>query len=529
MTLPVTPLTWIGSALPIIVLLYLLVAREWPAVRASLIAALCALGVAVALYGAPAELVLFESLKGVWNSLSIIAVVIPAILIYEVSHETGGFAAIQRDLARLVPDRLLQVLLLGWCFSSFLQGPSGFGVPIAVTAPLLIGIGVRPFFAVLIPLMGHAWANTFGTLALAWEALVQQTALQSDSVMFQQTALWTGLLTGMLCLMAGLAICWQYGRWNGLRHGLPAVAILGSLMAGGQLVLGQYVPALCAAIPATIALCAAFALAKLQRYARADFVQSPLFVMKDTSAAYSRLNLCEALMPYIILVGISTCVLLTPPVREFLGSWKTSFAFPATSTTYGFTNTASAAYSPVAWLTHSGCFLLAAALFSWFYFYKRGLLSCNGTSAILSNTMRKAMPASFSVVLLLVMSKLMSGSGQVDVLAAGTAAATGAFYAMLAPAIGTLGAFMSSSNVSSNILFGSFQESVARLIDKAPALILAAQTSGAAVGTMFSPSKVLLGTTTAGIVGQEGAVIRKLLGVAVMAAAAMGMVVLLAA
>ncbi len=527
MPLPVTPFMWAGAALPLLLLLYLLVRRQWPAVNASAAAALAAFVVAFMQYRAPLGLLLGEAGKGLWNSASIIAVTVTAILMYEVSREAGGFAAIQRDLTRLIPDRLLQVLALGWCFTSFLQGPSGFGVPIAVTAPLLIGIGVAPLWAVLVPLMAHAWANTFGTLALAWEALAQQTSLGADPAAYQQAALWTGTLTGLLCLLAGGLICWQYRGLAGLKRGLPAVLILGGIQAGGQLLLCRITPILCAVLPTTVALGAAFALGRLPRYARRYDETSPMFKEEGAPRAENaRLSLHEALLPYYALVGISVFVLLTPPVASFLGTWKMSLSFAASATGHGFNNPAAPAYGPVAWLTHSAAFLLAASLLSGGYFARKGLIGREGARRIMANTLRKSLPASLSVALLLVMSKVMSGSGQVDVLAGGTAAAAGGLYALLAPLVGTLGAFMSSSNVSSNILFGAFQESVARMIHKDPALILAAQTSGGAIGTMFSPSKVLLGTTTAGIVGQEGAIIRRLLGIALAAALLMGLIVL---
>jgi lactate permease len=524
MTLPMNLSTWSAAASPIAALIYLLVWRKWSAVQASAAGAVIALVVAFGLYKATPELVGVEVTKGVWNSLSIIAVIFPAILIYEVSQEVGGFTTIQQALSRLIPDKLLQIIALGWCFASFLQGPSGFGVPIAVTAPLLIGIGVRPFWAVLVPLMAHAWANTFGTLALAWEALVQQTSLIGDTTLYLQTAWMTGLFTGMLCLLAGAILCWQYNGLAGLRRGWPAVLVVGTIQAGGQLLLSQITPTLAAVIPTTLALGAAFALGRLPRYSRSyEDGSSMVVTAQGQTGMISRLTLHEALLPYYILVGVSLLVLLTPGITAFLAAPKMSFSFPETVSGYGFVNKAQPDYGRVSWLTHSGFFLLLAALFSIAYFASKGMIHKKGLLRILGDTAAKSVPAAVSVALLLVMSKVMTGSGQVDVLARGTAGVTGQYYALLAPLVGTLGAFMSSSNVSSNILFGQFQESMAQLTDKSLATVLAAQTSGAAIGTMFSPSKVLLGTTTAGIVGQEGAIIRKLLVVAVSAAAVMGL------
>ncbi len=533
-SLPVTWITWGGALLPVVLLLVLLVKLRWSAVDASVAGVLAAALVAFGLFRAPVTLVAGETAKGIWNSLSIMAVTFPAILIYEVSAQANCFAVIQRELTRLIPDRLLQVLALGWCFASFLQGPSGFGVPIAVTAPLLIGIGVKPVWAVVVPLMAHAWANTFGTLGLGWEALVVQTDLagQVGSAAYWSTAWWTGLLTGLLCVLAGALICWFYKGWAGLRHGGIAVIVFGGIQAGGQLVLSQITPTLCAVIPTTLALGAAFCLARLPRYARPDpaMQHSPMLEDRNLAAAQAPdLNLHQALLPYYVLVVISVVVLMTPPLNQALSAWKTGMAFPASATGYGFANPASDSYAPVSWLTHSGFFLLLAALAAAAYYARLGLLDAGAVRRIGGATLRKSVPAALSVVFLVAMSKIMGGSGQVDVLAHGTAGVTGPLYAGLAPLVGMLGAFMSSSNVSSNILFGGFQQSMAGLIGASKVVLLAAQTSGAAVGTMFSPSKVLLGATTAGIAGQEGAIIRKLLGVAVGSALLMGVVVLLAA
>ncbi len=41
--------------------------------------------------------------------------------------------------------------------------------------------------------------------------------------------------------------------------------------------------------------------------------------------------------------------------------------------------------------------------------------------------------------------------------------------------------------------------------------MLAAQTAGGAIGSVFAPTKVVVGASTAGLGGQEGAILRKLL------------------
>lgn len=66
---------------------------------------------------------------------------------------------------------------------------------------------------------------------------------------------------------------------------------------------------------------------------------------------------------------------------------------------------------------------------------------------------------------------------------------------------------MTGSNTNSNVVFGSLQQQVATLIGVSPLIILAAQTAGGAVGSLFAPAKVIVGCSTVGLGGQEGPVL----------------------
>ncbi len=522
MDIPANILAWLGSLSPVLTLVVLLVGLHRPAVEAAVAGTAVALATAL-LSGASAELLGGEIAKGVWSAVSIMLVVFPAVLLYETSLAARGFEAIRRRLTRIIPNRLLQVLALGWCFTGFLQGPSGFGVPVAVVAPLLIGIGVKPMWAVVVPLMGQAWGNTFGTLGLAWDALLQQADSTANTT---AAAWWAGIFLWMLNLGAGMLICWFYNRRQGMLEGGPAVAVLSLIQGGGQLLLTRIAPAAAAVIPATLSLLALPLLARLPRYALSDAAASPMFqkpALQD-DATSSVPDIHQALLPYYLLVGLMAAVLLVPGVADELARFRTGFSFPRTVTAQGFVNEAQTLYSPVVWFTHSGFFLFTAVFATLIRYSIQGILDNGARRRILADTFDKAVPSCLAVGFLLTMSKIMSGSGQIEIMARGTAALTGTFYGFLAPFVGILGSFMSSSNVSSNILFVRFQESMACLSGAGEALVLAAQTAGAAAGTMISPSKVLLGTTTARITGQEGLIIRKLLYPTLTAGAIMGVV-----
>jgi lactate permease len=113
------------------------------------------------------------------------------------------------------------------------------------------------------------------------------------------------------------------------------------------------------------------------------------------------------------------------------------------------------------------------------------------------------------VIAFLVTSRILDHSGQVLTLAYGIAAASPPLaYAGIASVIGALGAFMTSSSTASCVLFGGVQSSVAQLHGMSRETIIAAQAAGSAYGNAIAPANIVLGTSIAGVKGQEGAVLR---------------------
>ncbi|WP_237025726.1 L-lactate permease [Mannheimia haemolytica USDA-ARS-USMARC-184] len=104
------------------------------------------------------------------------------------------------------------------------------------------------------------------------------------------------------------------------------------------------------------------------------------------------------------------------------------------------------------------------------------------------------------------------------------AAVLGKTYVILSPFIGLLGTFMTGSNMSSNILFGDFQMTTSKLLNANSAAVLGAQTAGGAIGSAISPSKIILGTTTANILGKEGDVLKTIIWITLLPILLIGVV-----
>jgi lactate permease len=179
-TLPITVSTWLLAISPIVLLLVLLAVLRWKAPQAGPVGMFLAVLLALVFFRTPWETVAVGAGKGIWDAIFILLVIWPALLLYRVGTAAGAFDALRRGLSRYSRNHVFLVLASGWVFASFIQGIAGFGAPIAIVAPLLLAIGVRAVYAVAIPLIGHAWANMFGTLAVGWLATLQVVELDSE-------------------------------------------------------------------------------------------------------------------------------------------------------------------------------------------------------------------------------------------------------------------------------------------------------------------------------------------------------------
>lgn len=515
----VSLLLWLVAVLPLVVILILLVGLRWKAGVAAPIGYFIAVIAAFLVFESGVDLVALQTAKGVWDAIFILYVIWPALLLYQVSKEAGAFERIRQGIESYTPNNLLHVLAFAWVFASFLQGITGFGAPIAVTAPLLVALGVKPLWAVILPLIGHAWANTFGTLAVAWDGLQLVTNMQNPDT----TAIITAVMLLIGNLLAGFGIAWLYGKMKGVKEALPAVLIISAIHGIGQLILAPIAPTISNFLPGTVAVGAVLWLAQTKWYKKPSEVEDSQ-VMKEgeqqnqgkqaqeeaRKAAEGGMPLWQAFVPYGVLVALIMIVLLIPPINNLLGEFTVGFSFPALETGMGVETEANEAYSAFAPLTHPGTFLLISTIVAFILYKSMGYIKGSRIDDVFVDSLKTIIPSAMALFALVPLAKVMEGSGQILELALGIGnIATGPVYAFLAPFVGAVGSFMTSSNLSSNILFGALQESTADALGISAAVTLAAQTAGSALANSISPGNVLLGLGAVGLSGRTGDVIRR--------------------
>jgi lactate permease len=480
--------------IPILLILVLMVGLRWGAARAGGIGYLSALLIAIFGFGAGPELLAYAHTRALVLTLDVLFIIWAAFLLYRVADEAGAIRTIGQALPHLTADRGMQALIIGWVFASFLQGVGGFGVPVAVIAPILVGLGFPQLAAVVIPSVGHGWSVTFGSLGSSFQALMSATGLPAETL-----APLSALFLSISGLLSGLLVAHVAGGWGALRRLLFPVLVLGVAMGAAHFLTAIVGLWNIAAFTGGLAgLLVSLPLAGRFRGEQGD------------NGALDTRALVVALSGYAVLVAVTLVVQLLPAANHFLGQVVFQMDFPEVSTALGYITPAGASRK-IAVFRHAGAILAYASLMAYLIYRWQRLYKPGASGRILSGTVQRVMSSSVSIASMVAMAVIMENAGMTDTLARGLAESMGRAFPLAAPWIGALGAFMTGSNTNSNVLFGALQMRTAELLGYSVALILAAQTAGAGLASIMAPTKVVVGASTAGMAGREGDVLRKLL------------------
>jgi len=482
------------SFAPILVILLLMVGYRWGASRAGSAGYLTALVIAVLRFGAGAPLLAVAHVKALLLTFDVLFVIWTAFLLFRVADEAGAIKVIGQAWPHLTADKGMLALMIGWAFASFLQGVGGFGVPVAVIAPLMGGLGFPPLSAVVIPSLGHSWSVTFGSLGSSFNAMMAATGLD-----WPLLAPYSALFLGISGLAVGLMVAHAAGGWEAVRRLVVPVLLLALAMGGVHYIAANIgLWNIASFLGGLAGLLVSYPLAR--RYRGQVDEGKPL----DGRA------LGIAISGYGVLVLFTLGIQLIPAVRAALGGVRIHLEFPEVQTSLGYLTPAGSGRDiPV--FRHAGAILLYASLVAYLIYKKAGWYSAGAPRRILSGTVRRVMSSSVGIASMVAMAVVMQHAGMTETLARGLAEGVGAAFPLIAPWIGALGAFMTGSNTNSNVVFSVLQMRTAELLGYSVALILAAQNAGGALGSVVAPTKIVVGASTGGMAGREGEVLRQML------------------
>src|SRR5581483_4858680 len=229
------------AALPVIALFYLLVPRRWLAPRAGAAASAVALAVAVLVYGMPAVPAAMAFAYGAaFGLLPVGWTIFNAMLLYNITVETGQFAIIRRSVAGLSPDARIQAILVGFSFGAFLEGAAGGGTPVAICGAIMVGLGFHPFKAAVLCLIANTSPVAYGGLGTPLITLTGVTDIPTETL-----SIMAGHQLPLLSCIVPLWMVRCMCSWRQTWEVWPALAVAGGSFAGFQFVFAtihNYIP-----------------------------------------------------------------------------------------------------------------------------------------------------------------------------------------------------------------------------------------------------------------------------------------------
>ncbi|MCA1055761.1 L-lactate permease [Rossellomorea aquimaris] len=521
------------SLLPILAVGIFLVGLRWPASKAMPISYIVAVGLALFVWKVPGANVAAASVNGVVVAATLLYIIFGAILLLNTLQESGGIKTIRQGFTDISADRRIQVIIIAWLFGSFIEGSAGFGTPAAVAVPLLVGLGFPAMAAVIAGMVIQSTPVSFG--AVGTPILVGvQTGLSADNgITTNMLAFVTDIgtkvallhmITGTLIPLFVVALMTRFfGKNKSFSEGIKvwkfALFAAFSMTVPYLIVANVLGPEFPSMIGGLVGLVIVITAAKkgflmppkeeawdFEEKSKWDPEWSGKLEIKDIAHKSGSMSMARAWTPYV-LVGLFLVLtrLKSLPFLGWMQSWKVTIPNI-------FGTDISSSFQP---LYLPGTIFIAVSIITFFLHgmsggaYKRAWAQSGKTMIAASTALIFTVP--------MVQVFLNSGGGAAGFekmpieLANGVAAIAGDYWPFFSTFIGGIGAFIAGSNTVSNMMFSLFQFDVGSQMGVDATWIVALQAVGGAAGNMICVHNVVAASAVVGLVGKEGAVIRKTL------------------
>jgi L-lactate permease len=440
-------------------------------------------------------------------------IILNVIFLYRLTVHSGAFDTVRASIAAVTPDARLQLILIGFAFSAFLEGAAGYGTPVAITAALLVGLGFQPLKAAALCLVANTAPVAFGAMGTSLTV-----AAQVSHVSLEKIGHIAGLQLPFLSLVALVWITVSLSGWKKAREILPALLLSGVVFAGTMILVAQ---TLGVQLPGMLAgLFTMIALTLFLKF----WQPKHLMILSSRAENYSASipapklnfkNILHAWLPYLLLTGF--VVLWSSKAFQSLFAPGAIFSCATLLIEMPNLNGVTLKLDFVAAI---GTGIFAAAVLSSLFLK----IKIADTVKIFGETCKNFAPMILGIGLILAVASVSNHSGMSATIA-NTLAKTGWIYPLFAPLIGTFGVFVTGSDTSSNALFAPLQASVAQHTGASDALLVAANSLGGAAGKMISPQSIAVASAAVGLMGREGELLKQTLKTSLIFACVSGVAV----
>ncbi|AOH56023.1 lactate permease [Peribacillus muralis] len=514
------------ALIPILYFFWALAIKRMKGYMAGLTTLLVALAVAVGIYNMPAGKALMSASQGaVYGLLPIGWIIITSVFLYKMTVKSGQFNIIRSSVLSLTEDRRLQALLVAFSFGAFLEGAAGFGAPVAISAALLVGLGFNPLYAAGICLIANTAPVAFGAVGIPIIAMEGPTGIAAMEI-----SKMVGRQLPFLSAFIPLYLILIMSGWKRSLEVLPAILVSGSSFAITQYVssnfLGPELPDILSALVSLFALAIFLKFWKpknIYRFASEETAAAvdPLDESSEKEPVYTKGQILHAWSPFLLLTLFITIWGISPVKLALTGHYEgQNFLFGGINALgklvtfqvevpglhneiIGSNGLPIAAFFKLELLGAAGTAILLAAIVTKFLVH----MPVKDFFTTFAEAMGELAKPILMISSVVAFAYVTNASGMSTTLGM-TLAKSGDLFPFFAPVLGWLGVFITGSDTSANLLFGSLQKVTALKVGMEPVLALAANSSGGVTGKMISPQSIAIACAAVGLAGRESELLR---------------------
>ena len=497
------------ACIPLVTFFVMLMGFKTKAHTAAAVALAAAIIVASIAFQMPLGLALVSATQGAaYGAFPIVFIILSAVWLYDMTVKSGRADDLRAFFDEVGSgDIRVQATMIAFCFGGLLEAVAGFGSPVAITATMLVTLGVKPKKAALAALIANTAPVAYCSAGLPITtaasmvsggdaALTSEIAQHVGAIVGTQAPI-CGFIVPFLILIIldgkkGLKDCWLPALVMGLSFGLTQYWCS-----------NHFVFELTDIIATLVSLGCIVLFMRFWKPKGVNEVRERFGLEAYDPDAPSKLNndrIFMALLPYFMLaIVIAFCKIVIPDILApttikipwpiISGGTLANYAGADPGTTFNFN-----------FLTTPGTMILVSCLISAAIYslhtengkYKMTMGSAVkqlGTSAV---NMRFS---ALTIVLVLALAYVMNFSGQTMSIGYFLSGSGNAF-AFISPVIGWVGTAVTGSDTSANALFAGLQYMAATsnpaLTNVTPDLFLAANTMGGVMGKMISPQSLAI-------------------------------------
>ena len=505
----------VGS-LPLLTFFALLLIAKSSAYVAGLVSLAVSLLVAIFAFDMPAKLALLSASQGaVYGLFPIVFIVVMALWFYQVTVISGRFEDLRSIFDAIGGgDVRIQAMLIAFCFGGLLEALAGFGAPVAITATMVLALGLKPLKTATVVLIANTAPVAFGAVAIPITTAGTLTGLDPKhigAVVGHQAPLFAFFVPFFLLLIID--------GMRGVKQAWPAAFVAGLSFAIAQWWCSTHFSyELTDVVASLVGMACVVVLLRFWKPKGADEVRQRLDIEPPVPAeVLTPARIWMAILPYVLVVvvfGVAKLWTIGIDIPKVLAGTDVKIHWPGLD---GNIVSASGKVSTstiykLQWLSSPGTLLLitgllVALIYSVWNGKGRFPITLGGAVAEIGRSCYKMRFSALTITSVLALAYVMNFSGQT--LAIGSfVAGLGAWFAFLSPVLGWVGTAVTGSDTSANALFSTLQQTAAQKAGLDPHLMTAANTSGGVVGKMISPQSLAIAATAVGMQGQESKIFR---------------------